>query len=538
MSALSTSSGLAGSISGLAGLNNAGHIAGGNGVSVTLNAAASNLIAVNSGHISAVSETTGSAAFVAKMQVTGAKLQLTNSGVIEAAGAAHGISLTSGGAAVINNSGVISVAGATAYSVHILNSAILKMYNSGAIVGDIQSAGTLVLRNSGDITGDIRSTGTISLRNSGTIDGSISLGFGNDTVQISGLVDGDVILGDGSNSFTLRGGVVTGTVVGGQGTDQYFIDRADIKIIDAGGLQDYLASTVDVQVYSGIETTELMGFAGLRAVGTFLGETIISNGGDDTLLGQGGNDSLRDGGGNDALFAGEGNDSILGMEGDDLLVGGAGNDTFTINPQAGADTIRGGSGTDLLDMRALFDQQTVLIVNLTTGVARFDADNTSSVSGIENVTGSFYADVITGDALANRLDGHYGNDTLIGGAGNDTLTGHEGADVITGGSGADHFVFSVLSWSNGSAVDTINGFSLAEDVIDLSGLDAVPGGANDAFTFIGTAAFAGTGPQVRIAVDEILQKTTVEVRLDGAVTNSMTIALDNDLMLTASNFLL
>ncbi|MGH6870171.1 MAG: M10 family metallopeptidase C-terminal domain-containing protein, partial [Rhizomicrobium sp.] len=54
-----------------------------------------------------------------------------------------------------------------------------------------------------------------------------------------------------------------------------------------------------------------------------------------------------------------------------------------------------------------------------------------------------------------------------------------------GGTGADHFVFNSIADSPGGGADKIMDFSHAEgDVIDLSGIDAITGGADDAFTLI------------------------------------------------------
>jgi Ca2+-binding RTX toxin-like protein len=53
----------------------------------------------------------------------------------------------------------------------------------------------------------------------------------------------------------------------------------------------------------------------------------------------------------------------------------------------------------------------------------------SSMTAIENVVGSQYADSLTGDSNANLIDGGNGSDTLNGGIGVDTLIGGLGDDV-------------------------------------------------------------------------------------------------------------
>ena len=54
-----------------------------------------------------------------------------------------------------------------------------------------------------------------------------------------------------------------------------------------------------------------------------------------------------------------------------------------------------------------------------------------TLSTIDNLTGSAFADTLVGDAEDNLLDGRGGDDTLEGGAGNDTLEGGDGSDTIT-----------------------------------------------------------------------------------------------------------
>ncbi len=73
--------------------------------------------------------------------------------------------------------------------------------------------------------------------------------------------------------------------------------------------------------------------------------------------------------------------------------------------------------------------------------------------GIENLTGSAFADILVGDS---------GNNTLTGGAGDDYLDGISGDDL---------FVFS-----DGDGKDQIHGFQAGGgDRVDLSGYSSVNG---------------------------------------------------------------
>ena len=84
---------------------------------------------------------------------------------------------------------------------------------------------------------------------------------------------------------------------------------------------------------------------------------------------------------------------------------------------------------------------------------------------------------------------------------------------------------SPSSNSTASAHDTITNFDPAKDVIDLSRIDAnitTPGLQH--FTFIGTAAFSGTGAQVRYQLNPATDQTFVEADLAGDAGNSRPIS--------------
>jgi Ca2+-binding RTX toxin-like protein len=61
-----------------------------------------------------------------------------------------------------------------------------------------------------------------------------------------------------------------------------------------------------------------------------------------------------------------------------------------------------------------------------------------TLSGIEDVLGSAFNDILTGDGGSNALQGRAGNDTLNGSDGNDSLVGGAGADALNGGTGLDY----------------------------------------------------------------------------------------------------
>jgi serralysin len=198
----------------------------------------------------------------------------------------------------------------------------------------------------------------------------------------------------------------------------------------------------------------------LTLTGTSANDTLNGAALDDILSGLGGADTLNGNGGADTLDGGSGNDKLYGGDGDDLLIGGS-----------GGDRLDGGAGTDTASYATATAGVTANLGS--TSSNRGDASGDTYV-GIENLTGSDYADTLTGNSSANKLAGGLGADKLTGGSGNDTLIGGAGADTIDGGTGTDMAVFTGAStdygWvknSNGSwtVTDLRSGSPDGKDVL-------------------------------------------------------------------------
>ena len=83
----------------------------------------------------------------------------------------------------------------------------------------------------------------------------------------------------------------------------------------------------------------------------------------------------------------------------------------------GNDTIIGNGSTQIV----YFNATGGVTVDLVAGTASGDASvGNDTVSGISNVVGSGFADLLQGSATSNLLDGRGGNDTLDGRGGFDT----------------------------------------------------------------------------------------------------------------------
>jgi Ca2+-binding RTX toxin-like protein len=121
-------------------------------------------------------------------------------------------------------------------------------------------------------------------------------------------------------------------------------------------------------------------------------------------------------------------------------------------------------------------------------------------------------------AAANlTLGGNEQRDRIFGSSGADTLNGFAGADTLTGGLGPDVFRVSEASHSSPAGPDVVTDFSIAEgDLLDLSLIDANPAsGADDAFTFIGSAAFTGVAGQLRAVVAGGVTTVSGDITGDG-----------------------
>jgi len=359
---------------------------------------------------------------------------------------------------------------------------------------------------------------------------------GNDTLDGGG--GNDVIDGGDGNDF-LRGGIGADFLIGGAGTDtaNYTESAAGVNVSLTTGLGLFGSAAGDTLFE--IENLNGSNFADVLT-GDALANVLNGFRGNDGLNGLAGNDTMNGGTGDDRMTGGTGIDTLYGGSGNDGLDGGDGNDF--LRGDTGADRLIGGAG---FDTASYLESAAGVNVNLTTGLGFFGSAAGDTLSGIESLNGSNFADVLTGNALANTLNGFGGNDilnglagndtmnggtgddTMNGGIGNDLLTGGSGRDVMTGGGDFDRFDFNSVSESPPGALrdvitDFIGNGIFVGDVIDVSTIDAnslVLG--NQAFAFIGGAAFTAAG-QLRYS-GGVLQGSTdadvfseFEVRLAGA----------------------
>ncbi|EDL48226.1 M10 family metallopeptidase [Erythrobacter sp. SD-21] len=332
---------------------------------------------------------------------------------------------------------------------------------------------------------------------SGAGDDLLDGGNGNDTANYANAVAGVTVdLLDAAAQDTIGAGVDT---------------LASIEYLVGSAFADILTGSNDAnQIYGGGAADTVYGGIG--------NDLLIGEEGNDTLYGQASWDTIRGDAGDDTLVGGNGGDALLGGTGLDTLWGDAGTDRLYGGNDA--DTLHGGDDNDLL-----FGQAGDDVVN--------------GDGGDDLVQGNKGNDTLDGGADNDTVNGGAGNDTLFGGTGNDVLIGGWGVDTMTGGEGADTFSFTQSGHSGkfASVADTIIDFSSAEgDLIDLSAIDAISGGSDDAFTFIGDAAFSGTAGELRAYAGENGLIVVGDIDGDGAA--DFLIKVDNLTDLTVADFVL
>ena len=373
--------------------------------------------------------------------------------------------------------------------------------------------------------------------------GGLFNGFGNNDIAFSGIE---------RFSYTDEGGgsdaIVTGrgndTIVAGAGNDT--IDSGSgIDVVNGGAGRDLwsadmAAAGADIAIDLNARVSRFLDTGAVRKVEGF--GALATGSGDDRIAGHRKvalSDTISTGSGDDriALWHG-GNDTADGGGGDDLLVvvNRLGSGMFTEGFSSFSDGSHGGRFNAFGNNDIAFS-----------GIERFrytdegggddrivtgrGADTVRAGDGSDVVEAGAGADRVAGGAGEDTLTGGEGNDRLDGGAGDDLLIGGAGRDLLIGGGGADTFRFLAVGDSAANAPDRIRDVAPGVDRIDLSAIDAIPGAGDDAFGFVGAAAFSGTAGELRFAAG----------RLEGDVTGNgvadLAILL-GDLALTQDDLLL
>ena len=405
----------------------------------------------------------------------------------------------------------------------------------------------------------------------------------------------DTLLGIAGDD-SLRGGEGADRHFGGFGTDYADYSeargRVEVDLTSGGTFGEALGDQFeDVEGLIGSRFSDVLtgqivrggdGGDNIRGLAGVENDLAGENG-NDTLTGMTLDDTLDGGFGSDKLFGLGGDDTLNGgPTGNDTLNGGNGNDTadyssingaLTINLSTGTAQNTGSAGTDvLISIENLWGGSgansiigTSTINDLYGGTA---GDRLFGLGGDDTLDGQDGNDLLNGGGGDDTLRGgeaNAGRDTLLGGAGdddlqgaggNDNLRGDAGEDTILGGFGRDIMAggsftgggypgdgeSDTFQWNNlgessvGAQRDVIRDFEVGIDLLDLSRLDAINGGADDAFTFIGASAFSGAAGEVRFF--QAGANTIVQTDSFGGGHPSFEIRLDGALTLTATDFIL
>jgi Ca2+-binding RTX toxin-like protein len=218
--------------------------------------------------------------------------------------------------------------------------------------------------------------------------------------------------------------------------------------------------------------------------------------------------------GNDTLSGSNEADTISGLAGDDWLAGGQGNDIL--------DGGSHGSGGDYADYSA---DPAAVQVNLATGLAVDGWGNNDSLTGIENIHGSAFNDLLIGGADTNYFRPGAGDDTVDGGSGFDMLyytTATSGltvdlaAGTASGGGIGTDTIANIEGVQGGTFADKLTLSNAAGILYGRSGADTLTGGTGGD-NFVGGSGndiiHGGDGIDQVIYNDDWLIEQGVQVNL-------------------------
>lgn len=304
-----------------------------------------------------------------------------------------------------------------------------SMWNYGRIAGLAAfsgGAGIDIVTNEGAMAGEVRlNQSNDVLNNFGTIDGFVDAGIGDDIVVNRGRISQYVQLGAGNDRFDGRGGEVVGEVRGGADDDNYLIDDPGIALVEfAGQGTDTVETSVTFALPDHIENLSLIGSGNIDGFGNSL-------------------DNL-------------------------------------ITPNLGANFFDGGDGVDEVS----YAGAPVGVGAYLNGTKGFGGARGDVLSGVENLTGSAFDDMLSGNDEANTLNGGDGDDVLDGGAGADVLDGGAGTDRASYASAASGIIADLLTPENNTGDAGGDTYNSIEDLGGSQHADVL-GGDNFSNTISG-----------------------------------------------------
>jgi microcystin-dependent protein len=328
--------------------------------------------------------------------------------------------------------------------------------------------------------------------------------------NLIGSAFNDQLSGDAGDNI-IEGGAGADTLGGREGFDTLSYASSSARVVV--NLANQTSSQGDAQ--GDVFTSAFEG-----VIGSAFNDLLNGGNGDQTIEGGLGNDALSGGNGYDTLSyrlatagvtvsllggtaTGMGSDTISGFE---RVIGSAFNDSLTgdagdnvLIGGAGADALNGGGGNDLVDYSG---SSAGVTVNLATGTGSGGDAQGDTLTSIEHLIGSTFADVLTGNGSSNILTGGAGADVLEGRGGIDTAVyaGSNAAVTINLGAGTasgGHAQGDTLT-----SIENLVGSAHADVLLGNGGANVFEGGAGgdviDGEGGIDTVSYANSSAKVTV----------------------------------------
>ena len=286
-------------------------------------------------------------------------------------------------------------------------------------------------------------------------------GAGNDKLYgsagndfLTGGTGNDTLYGEAGDDTLWNTGGGVDFLSGGTENDQYYLSNqnATVTLDDTGGTDTINLSTDWAGPDGATLDLSLEATPNPRSGLDYAPQLIYTDPATAVTLKLGLNANIENAVGtpySDLILGNDLNNTLTGGAGDDILDGGVGNDTYVFSGEVdlGTDTLieAAGNGSDTLDfMNLLFGAGVNVDLRNNTGVQQYinEDGRVAAVDWvhspeIENVTGTYFEDILRGNAASNDLDGIFADDEIYGYGGDDTLRGGFGADLLAGGAGDD-----------------------------------------------------------------------------------------------------
>jgi Ca2+-binding RTX toxin-like protein len=319
--------------------------------------------------------------------------------------------------------------------------------------------------------------------------------------SVYGRSTSDILFGNTSDN-KLDGREGADALIGGSGSDTYYVDNIDDQVVEDRGFldRDTVVTSVSYTLGSYLEDMTATGADSINLTGNELINRLIGNDGDNVLDGGMGGDLMSGGAGNDTYHVDSPDDQIVEWDNQGLdhvvttvsqaLRGGLENLTATgsvevtlsgndldnaiagntaanfIYGNAGRDTLNGGGGSDV--MEGGVGDDVYYVDSSDDKVLETGSGGTADrVYARSSYTLASYVEQLYADGSGSiSLTGNGSSNTIVGNGGANKINGGSGRDYLTGGTGRDAFIFST-KLSKTSNLDKIIDYKMADDTIYL-----------------------------------------------------------------------